>query len=168
MKRLLGLLLAFIIMLLMCACKGNFGSINLNDPISIPESGEIEENIIAQIQKENAIGVFTGQSGDFYYEWTIFGSDVQKAAEINLAVSLSVDTDGNVQVALANQENFGFSALLSIYLNDTWNVQSATAYIEDTAFASVSVTTSKNTILNLTLDGANTNFEIRPDPLSED
>ena len=168
MKRLLGLLLAFIIMLLMCACQGNFGSINLNDPISIPESGVIEENIIAQIQKENAIGVFTGQSGDFYYEWTIFGSDVQKAAEINLAVSLSVDTDGNVQVALANQENFGFSALLSIYLNDTWNVQSATAYIEDTAFASVSVTTSKNTILNLTLDGANTNFEIRPDPLSED
>ena len=168
MKRLFSLLLAFTIMLSLCACQGNFGSVNLNESVEIPENGIIKESLIQQIQSENAIGVFTGKSGDYKYEWTIFGSDITDPTEINLSVMLSKTDKGNIQVKLRQLRAFGFSALLSIYLDEQWNTQSATAYSGKAAFASVSVTGSKTTILNLTLDGSVDSFEIHPDAIPED
>ena len=163
MKRLFSLLLAFTIMFSLCACQGNFGSVNLNESVEIPENGIIKESLIRQIQSETAIGVFTGKSGDYKYEWTIFGSDIKDAAEINLGVQIHKDAEGNIQVVLQQVRAFGFSTLLSIYLNEQWPAQSATAYVDDKAFASVSITGSKTTILNLTLDGSVDSFEICPD-----
>ena len=168
MKKILSLLLAFTIILSLCACQGNFGSVNLNESVEIPENGIIKESLIQQIRSENAIGVFTGKSGDYKYEWTIFGSDIKDAAEINLGVQIRKTTEGNIQVLLQQVRDFGFSALLSIYLNEQWAAQSATAYVGDEAFASVSITGSKTTILNFTLDGSVDSFEIRPDALPED
>ena len=168
MKKIVGLILAFTIMLSMCACQGNYGNINLNDAIAIPEDGVIEERIIKKIKDENAIGVFNGESGGLQYEWTIFGSDIAEPKEINLGVQISKADDGNINVVLTQADAFGFSALLSIYLNEKWDVQSATAYANDKAIASVSVTGSKTTILNITLDGSANNFIIRPDANPED
>ena len=168
MKKILSLLLAFIIMLSLCACDGNWESVNLKDPIEIGEDGTIKESIIKQVKSENAIGVFTGKSGDYKYEWTIFGSDIAEPKEINLGVQISKADDGNINVVLTQADAFGFSALLSIYLNEKWDAQSATAYANDRAIASVSVTGSKTTILNITLDGSANNFIIRPDANPED
>ena len=168
MKKILSLLLAFIIMLSLCACEGNWESVNLKDPIGIGEDGVIKESIIKQVKSENAIGVFTGKSGDYKYEWTIFGSDIAEPKEINLDVQISKADDGNINVVLTQADAFGFSALLSIYLNEKWDAQSATAYANDKAIASVSVTGSKTTILNITLDGSANNFIIRPDANPED
>ena len=94
MRRILSLLLAFTIMLFLCGCQGNFGSVNLNESIEIPENGIIKESIIKKIQSENAIGVFTGESGGLRYEWTIFGSDITEPKEINLAVSITSTVNG--------------------------------------------------------------------------
>ena len=168
MKKILSLLLAFTIMLSLCACQGNFGSINLNESVEIPENGIIKESLIRQIQGDNAIGVFTGESGDYKYEWTIFGSDIADPKEINLGAQISKSDDGHIKVALTQADAFGFSALLSIYLNEKWDAQGATAYANDKAIASASVTGSKTTILNLTLDGSVNEFTIRPDALPED
>lgn len=168
MKKILSLLLAFIIMLSLCACEGNWESVNLKDPIGIGEDGTIKESIIKQVKSENAIGVFTGKSGDYKYEWTIFGSDIAEPKEINLDVQISKADDGNINVVLTQADAFGFSALLSIYLNEKWDAQSATAYANDKAIASVSVTGSKTSILNITLDGSANNFIIRPDANPED
>ena len=168
MKKILSLLLAFIIMLSLCACEGNWESVNLKDPIGIGEDGTIKESIIKQVKSENAIGVFTGKSGDYKYEWTIFGSDIAEPKEINLDVQISKADDGNINVVLTQADAFGFSALLSIYLNEKWDAQSATAYANDKAIASVSVTGSKTTFLNITLDGSANNFIIRPDANPED
>ena len=168
MKKIVSLFLALTIMLSLCACEGDFGGVNLNDAIAIPQDGVIKENIVKQIQSENAIGVFNGESNGIRYEWTIFGSDIGEAAEINLGAEITKTTDGNVQVHLRQLRVFGFSALLSIYLEETWNAQSATAYAGKDAFASVSITGSKTSILNLTLDGSVGTFEIRPDELPED
>ena len=168
MKRLFSLLLAFTIMMSLCACQGNFGSVNLNDSVEIPEDGIIKESVIKQIKNENAIGVFTGKTGGLRYEWTIFGSDISEPTEINLGVTLRKTDEGNIQINLRQVRAFGFSALLSIYLDEQWNAQSATAYAGENAFASVSVTGSKTTILNLTLDGSIDGLEIRPDVISED
>ena len=168
MKKILSLLLAFAIMMSLCACQGNFGSVNLNDSVVIPEDGIIKGSIIKQIKNENAIGVFTGESNGLRYEWTIFGSDIAEPKEINLGVELDKTNKGNIQVNLRQVRAFGFSALLSIYLDEQWNAQSATAYAGENAFASVSITGSKTTILNLTLDGSADGLEIRPDVIPED
>ena len=168
MKKILSLLLAFTITLSLCACEGNWGSVNLKEPVSIPENGVIKASVIKQVKQENAIGVFTGRSGDYKYEWTIFGSDITEPKEINLGVKLSKTAAGDIKVVLNQAESFGFSALVSIYLNEEWDAQSATAYANETAVASVSVTGSKTTILNLTLDGSVGELVIRADALPID
>ena len=169
MKKILSLLLAFTIMLSLCACQGNFGSVDLRDSIAIPEDGIIKESILKQIKNENAIGVFTGKSGDFKYEWTIFGSDIEDTKEINLQVQISKTADGAVAVVLAQTGAFGFSGLLSIYLEEKWEEDSATAYQNDQLVASVSLTGSKDTtILNCILDGTLQAFAIKPDALPEE
>ena len=160
--------MAFAVIMSLCACQGNFGSVDLKEPVAIPENGIIKESTIQQIKKENAIGVFTGSSGGYKYEWTIFGSDISGSREINLGVQLSKTADGDVGVVLNQAEAFGFSALLSIYLNEKWDAQSAAAYANGRAAASVSVTGSKTTILNLTLDGSVGELVIRADAPTED
>ena len=168
MRKILSLLLAFTIMVSLCACQGNFGSVNLNESIEIPEDGIIKESIIKKIQSENAIGVFTGESGGLRYEWTIFGSDISEPKEINLGVEISRTADGSIQSLFAHSEPFGFPALLSIYLDEAWDVQSATVFKQETAVASVSITGSKATILNLYTDGTLGDVIIRPDAIPEE
>ena len=168
MRKIISLFLALIIILSLCACHGNFGSVNLNESIEIPENGIIKESIIRKIQRENAIGVFTGESNGLQYEWTIFGSDIAETGDINLGIQLSKTAEGYIQVKLRQLRAFGFSALLSVYLDEQWDAHSASAYFGQQLFASVSITGSKATILNLTLDGSVDHFEIRPDALPED
>ena len=168
MKKILSLLLAFTITISLCACQGNFGSVNLNEPIEIPENGIIKESIIKKIQSENAIGVFNGESGGLRYEWTIFGSDITEPKEINLAVSITKTVNGDPKVTLSQTEPFGFAALLSVYLDEEWDAQSATGYVDEKAVASVSLTGSKTTILNMTMDGSLGTLVIRPDELPEE
>ena len=168
MKKILSLFLAFTIMISMCACQGNFGKVNLQDAIPIPENGIIKESILGQIKNQNAIGVFTGESNGLRYEWTIFGSDIAEPKEINLAVSITKTANGDPEVTLSTAEPFGFSALLSVYLDESWDAQSATGYVDEKAIASVSLTGSKTTILNMTMDGSLGTLVIRPDELPEE
>ena len=168
MKRLFSLLLALLMMLSLCACQGNFGSVNIKAPMDIPEDGVIFKTTIEQIKSENAIAVFTGTSGDLKYEWTIFGSAICETKAVNLRVQLTETAEGDISVVLRQTEAFGFSATLSIHLNKQWNAESATAYIGEEKIASVSITGSKNTILNLSLDGTTQELVIRPDALLDD
>ncbi len=168
MKQLFSLLLAITIMLSLCACQGNFGSINLKDPVNIPENGVIDKSTVMQIKNENAIAVFVGTSGDFKYEWTIFASTIRDAKTVNLGVQLRKTEDGSIRVVLNQVETFGFSASLAIHLNERWSTQSATARAGENAFAAVSVNGSKHTILNVNLDGTVTEFVIQPESFVEE
>ena len=167
MKKLMTLLLTAVLMLSLCACGGNYGSVDLQDTLPIPEDGLVEDKVISQIKSENAIGVFAGTSGEFSYEWTIFGSDITEVREVNLLTTIEKNSKGEIEISLAQEESFGFSALLSVYLNDVWDAQSATAYEGETAVASVSLTGSKSTILNLTTDGTLGTVTVRPDVVEE-
>ena len=168
MKRLFSLLLAFTIMLSLCACQGNFGSVNLNETIEIPDNGIIKESILKQIKNDNAIGVFAGESNGLRYEWTIFGSDISHPKEINLMVEISKTEDGCIRSLFAHSKPFGFPALLSIYLDEEWDAQSATAFHKGTAVTSVSITGSRATILNMATDGSLEEVVIRPDEMPEE
>ena len=168
MKRLLCLLLVLTAVLSLCACQGNFGSINLKDPVNIPENGVIDKSTIMQIKNENAIAVFVGTSGDFKYEWTVFASTIRDAKTVNLGVQLSKTDDGSICVVLNQAETFGFSASLAIHLNERWSAQNATARAGENAFATVSLTGSKHTILNVSLDGTVAEFVIQPESFVEE
>ena len=168
MKRNLSLILAIMVLFCFTGCEGNFGSIDLRVPIAIGEDGVIKAGVLEQIKNENAIGVFTGSSGELNYEWTIFGSDIEKGKNISLDVALEENGENELRVTLGKGEAFGFSALLSVYLNETWAVDQATGYTDGRVFASVSVTGSKNTILNITLDGTVKEFVIRGEQTVEE
>ena len=168
MKKIISLLLAVVILVFLCACQGNFGSMDLQKPVDIPADGKITAKTLEQLKSNNAIGIFKGESNGVPYEWTIFGSDIQAPRQIDLSVNLNVLADGSLQVSLGQAESFGFAALLSITLADHWNAYSATAYQGQIAVASVSVTGSKATILNISLDGNIRDFVIRPDAMPEE
>ena len=138
MKKIRSLLLAVMILVSLCACEGNFGSIDLQEPVEIPSDGKISAQTLSQLKSSNAIGVFQGESNGIAYEWTIFGSDITTAAQIDLSVVLTVLEDGSLQVALGQREGFGFSTLLSITLQECWNALSATAYRGQITVAPVS------------------------------
>ena len=155
MKRLFSLLLAFIITRSLCACTGNFSDVNLKDPIAIPEDGIIKKTIIEQIQSENAICVFTGNSGTIRYEWTVFSSDIETPKDVNLKLQAEKTNNGGISLLLDTTEGFGFRATLSIHLDERWNAQSAAAFADGVEIASVSITGSHASILNLPLESCN-------------
>lgn len=166
MKRLISLLLSIMLLLSLSACGGTFAQVDLQDTIMIPENGIVEKKVIKTIQEENTIGSFEGESNGFTYEWTIFGSDIQEARDVNLAVEIQKEDDG-VAVTFMEETPFGFSALLSVCLNESWDCYSATAYQEEQAVYSVSLTGAENTILNISVNDVLGKCVIRKDDMPQ-
>ena len=162
MKRILSLILTFVLLLSFTACSGNFAQVDLKEPIAIPENGVVEKSVFDEVKSENAIATFTGKSNDIEYEWTIFGSDLKDTKDVNLSLDLAKSEKG-IKIKFSQTEDFGFPALLSIHLNEKWKVDSATAYDGKTAVYSVSVTGSKTSILNLSIDKFVSECLILPD-----
>lgn len=155
-------------MLLLSACGGSYGQVDLQEPVTIPGDGVISESIIKQLQKESAIGVFQGQSGEFFYEWTIFGSDITEAAQINLKVDIDDLGEAGIQLQFSQEEPLGFPALLSVHLNELWDAQTATGWRNSAAVCSVSLTGSQNTILNLSVGDNLGTCLVRPDTILQE
>ncbi len=166
MKKTICLILALLLTFLCTAC-GSFEKVDLQDSIAIPQNGIIEESVFTLLQKENTIGTFTGQSNGLDYEWTVFGSDISVPADTNFLVKVE-KTEEDIELSLSTDEPFGFSALLSVKLDEVWQAQTATAYHDDRAIASVSLTGTKQTVLNLSLDGSVQNLTVCGDGLPED
>ena len=166
MKRLIPILIIFSLLLSLSACSGNYAKVDLQKPVSIPENGIIEKEMLSQIKDENAIAIFTGTSGGLDYEWTIFGSDIDETKDVNLLVTLE-KVDGGIKVSFADSESFGFPALLSIHLDEKWTALAATAYRDGTAVSSVSITGSKTSILNLPVNSYIGSCTITPDAEKE-
>lgn len=166
MKRVLNFILTIMFLITLTACSGNFSQINLNEPIEISEEGMIEKGIWDKIKADNAIATFVGSDGDMRYEWTVFGSDLTETRDVNLLLDLEKTQEG-VEIVFLEKEDLGFPALLSIYLNERWNADSATAYEEDTPLYSVSITGSKNSILNISVNTMVEKCIILPDEVSD-
>ena len=162
MKRIISLILTLFLMMSLVACSGNFTQVDLKEPITIPKNGIIEKSIFDQIKTDHAIAVFTGESNDIKYEWKIFGKELGKTRDINLSVGLEKTTKG-IKVRLSEAEDFGFSALLSICINEKWDADTATAYSDNAEVYSVSLTGTDTTILNVSINTIYSVFEIMPD-----
>lgn len=155
-------------MLLLSACGGSYGQIDLQEPVSIPDDGVISESVVRQLQKEAAIGVFQGQSGNFFYEWTIFGSDITDAAQVNLKVDIEDLGEKGILLQFSQVQPLEFPALLSVHLNELWDAQTATGWQNSAAVCSVSLTGSRNTILNLSVGDHFGTFLVRPDAVIQE
>ncbi len=166
MKRLIPILLILSLLFSLLSCSGNYSRVDLKEAIAIPDDGTVEKELFDKIKKENAIATFTGKCGELNYEWTVFGSDVTDSRDVNLSVSLEKREDG-IKVVFGDKEDFGFSALLSIHLDEKWSALSATAYKDNNETLSVSITGSKTSILNVSLRGEVGELIIRPDSKNE-
>ena len=162
MKRILSLILTFVLLLSLTACSGNFAQVDLKEPIALADDGIVERDVFEKIKNENAIATFTGESGEMKYEWTIFGSDLKDTKDVNLSITLE-KTEKGIKIKFSETEDFGFPALLSVHLNEKWKVDSATAYDGKDTVYSVSITGSKTSILNISVNKIVTECEILPD-----
>jgi len=162
MKRIISLFLTLVLLLSFTACSGNFAQVDLKEPIALNEDGIVEKDVFEKIKNENAIATFTGESGELKYEWTIFGSDLKNTRDINLSVTLE-KTDKGIKIKFSETEDFGFPALLSISLDEKWSANSATAYNGKDAVYSVSITGSKTSILNISVNKIVAECEVVPD-----
>jgi len=162
MKKFLKLILILALLLTLTGCGGNLAHVNLNEPIIISEDGVVEKSILDKVKVDNAIATFTGTNNCMEYEWTIFGSDLIETKDVNLALVLK-ETEKGLEVTFQQKESLGFPALLSIHLNGKWVADSATAYDGDTAVYSVSITGSKNSILNISISSIVEECIILPD-----
>ena len=162
MKRILSLILTFVLLLSFTACSGNFAQVDLKEPIALADDGIVERDVFEKIKNENAIATFTGESGEMEYEWTIFGSDLKDTKDVNLSITLE-KTEKGIKIKFSETEDFGFPALLSVHLNEKWKVDSATAFDDGSAVYSVSITGSKTSILNISVNKIVAECEILPD-----
>ncbi len=161
MKKFLSILISIVLLFLLCACEGNFSQVDLQSDIAIPEDGIIEKSVLNHIKDENAIATFTGKSGDYSYEWTVFGSDIVETKDINLLADIK-NKDGII-IEFSQKEDLGFPMLLSVYLNEKWDCLSATAYSDDKPVYSVSLTGTKESILNISVNKIVESCIITPD-----
>ena len=162
MNRILSLILTFVLLLSSTACSGNFAQVDLKEPIALADDGIVKRDVFEKIKNENAIATFTGESGEMEYEWTIFGSDLKDTKDVNLSITLE-KTEKGIKIKFSETEDFGFPALLSVHLNEKWKVDSATAFDGSSAVYSVSITGSKTSILNISVNKIVTECEILPD-----
>lgn len=162
MKRILSLILTFVLLLSFTACSGNFAQVDLKEPIALSDDGIVEKNVFEKIKNQNAIATFTGESGEMKYEWTIFGSDLKDTRDVTLSITLE-KTDNGIKIKFSETEDFGFPALLSVHLNEKWKVDSATAFDGGSAVYSVSITGSKTSILNISVNKIVAECEVLPD-----
>lgn len=161
MKRFVFLICIFCIVLSSTACNGNFSQTDLNTPVLIPENGIVEKSVFEEIKNNNLIATFIGKSNELEYKWIIFGRDITAPKDSNLLVKIEKSEDGII-LYFSETEAYGFTALLSVYLDEKWNSGSVTAYCNGEASASVSITGSKTSILNLSVEKVIDRCEIFP------
>ena len=168
MKRWISLLLTLVLAVSLCACGGgSFAPVDLQHPVPVPADGLVGGQVFAQIRDEHAIATFTGESGDYGYDWTVFYRDVTDPHDVNLALDIAPEGEG-VRFTFAEQAPLGFAAVLSLHTPDLWTAKSATVYRETDSgrqrIAPVSMTGDGETILNFALTETDGSFVILPDP----
>ena len=156
-KRLRYIFLWMLVLLCLVGCGSIGGKARvLQGRMEIPENGIVTEDIFRQLQEENGVITFTGVSSDIAYEWTVFGSDLENCKDCNLAVSIEKTDSQELILEYLSEENYGFSAVLSIYLNELWNAESAVVTrideTQETVVCTASITGNENSILNFPVE----------------
>ncbi len=171
MKKTLCIVLSVVcIMAAFCGCDSlNKQPATLADSISIPDDGIISSSVFETLKDENKAVTFKGSSGDIRYEWTVFGSDIKEPRPLDLRIEVTESGDERIVFNFLSEENFGFSPMLSIYLNGAWQAGSATADNGADNTQKVSLTiVDKHTVLNFSPKTQTGRYVIIPDTEQDD
>ncbi len=156
MKKVLCLFLVLVyILTAFCGCSNiNRQPITLADAISISQDGIVDASVFNTLKSENKAVTFAGGSNGLRYEWIVFGGDIKEPKTLNLGIEIISANEKRVEFRFLSEENFDFSPTLSIYLNTVWDADGASVSplnsSDTTAKQDVSITNSKQTILNFT------------------
>lgn len=166
-RKIHGLLLSILLILALTSCSElGTKTAKLQDSISVPEDGIIEASVFERLKEENGIIVFRGESNRLRYEWTVFGSDIDKPKSLNLGVELTA-TEDSVLIRYLSSEGFGFSPVLTIYLGSGFNAERATVYDRTdgskASLCSASITGTDGNIINFSSVKQTGICEIIPD-----
>lgn len=164
MRKRITLILAVLIILQMFVSCGKNATLT-GDSIPIPENGIISADVMRELKDEGSVAVFTGTSGDFYYEWTVFGSDIDTPADAALALELASGADGEITAKLADGSRP--AAVLSVTLPERSDISGAEVRADGKTICSASVTGVKTTILNFSVPQTLTEFTIVTDKAEE-
>lgn len=161
MKKPLSLLLILSICLtFLCSCGLNEKPKTLEQKMDIPDDGVISESIFKALKDDNKVIVFCGESKGTRYEWTVFGSDIETPQDTNLKVEIIDETESSIKFKICADKPFGFIPTLSIYASNLWDADGATVSIlkgkEQKEFGSATVTSDKNTIINISVSNVGT------------
>lgn len=169
MKKTAVTVLAFLLALVLTAC-GGVEPLGLSEPIDLDENSIVSETTWKQLKKDGAIGVFDGTSGEYSYEWVIFGNDIFDTHAVDLklfaepldenAQNGADSTDLLATFTLAEQEPFGFSAVLSIELPEKHTCPTALVYRDGEVLCGASVTGVDTTVLNFSLSDPRGRFAV--------
>ena len=134
--------------LFLCSCA-NIGAktATLEKNREIPENGIISADVFELLKENNSIGVFSGESGSVKYKWTVFGSNIKTAADCNLKVDISGETESSVTFEIPKDSCADYQPQLSLYLNRSWGCESAEITAESGEKTTASVTEDKNTVI---------------------
>lgn len=168
MKKIIGILLCIAVLLSVTGC-GDLLAANenvLQGSVDLAENGIVPESTVQQIKDESAVVVFCGQGGDYRYEWTVFGSDITKVKALDFGLDID-SAESGIYISLHATESFGFSPVLSVYLDTQWDCQTATVYKSDgkTPLCSASVTGEKTSILNFAVTEVESDMLVKPDDM---
>ena len=161
MKQVKRILIFLMLVCVLTGCKGNYETPQLQEAAPVLQEGVISGQEIQQLKDGNKIGNYYGEYEGYKYEWTIFGSDVTEAGDMDLSLKIQAESEKGIRISFAEKANFDFPVFLAIHLDEKWNTQEAVLYSEEKPIDSVSVTGSKTTILNLSVDGLQGEYVIR-------
>lgn len=167
-KRIIGFLLCALMIFTMSSCESiSLKPAELQNSMMISDDGMISASVFKELKEQNKITAFVGESNGLRYEWTVFGSDIDAVKNLNLGIEFAESNSGKVAFRYLSDEDFGFSPVLSIHLNEQWKAQSATVYevteTNRTPQCTASVTGNDKSILNFSSTKQTGYFEIMPD-----
>lgn len=167
-KRIIGFLFCALMIFALSACGSlSLKPAELQSSITISDDGMISASVFKELKEQNKITTFIGESNGLRYEWTVFGSDIDAVKDLNLGIEFTEVNSRKVAFRYLSDDDFGFSPVLSIYLNEQWDVQSATVYetseTDRTPKCTASVTGNDKSILNFSSTAQTGHFEIMPD-----
>ena len=170
-KRVISVIITAVFLLSLCACNG-FSGPRLSERVQLPQNGIVKSETLKKIKAENAVSVFAGSYDGFDYEWTVFGSDIDKYEDIKLSLEFEEETDGVIKGTLLSKRALSLPVVLSITLKERWQAQSAVVYKDETPLCTASVTGSKNSIINFSFPDITGDFyikaEVEPSVASSD
>ena len=150
--RIIALTCCLLITVAGVGCAKYANDINFSGNIAISDDGTVKKAIFEELKNKNTVASIEGKSNGIKYCWTVFGSDIETPADLNMGAQIHVYDKEEVDIKLNTKESFGFCPVISVYVPEEWKSLTATVKDKDgSKLCGASLTTGNPTIVNFAL-----------------